>query len=435
MAERGNAAMSLFDDDFYSPKVSPWQRRRLRVQDTEGERWPARRWPPMLRRPKSIAAAVGVVLVAALLLWLLTLAIGGGERKPPGEAVADRGGSGGPPPAASPAPAGQPLSVVDIVKRMKPAVVSVINTQVFRFEEDGPEKDYQAGIGSGVVYKMEGGTGWVVTNHHVIEGASSLEIVLSDGKQLTGRLVGSDALTDLAVLTVDAREVAGVAEFGDSDALQEGEAAIAIGHPFGLGYSPTFTLGIISSLHRIIPISLAMDGTIDWEMELLQTDAAINHGNSGGALVNQEGRVIGINSMKVAQPGVEGLGFAIPSNLALPIIEELETYGKVRRPYLGVATVDLGQYRWSDEEEEVVELPKGVEDGIIVLHAYGPASSAGLRSNDVIVSLDGKPIASTLELRKYLYAHKKIGDPIRIDYYRGGEKDSVTVQLAETPDP
>lgn len=413
--------MSLFDDDFYSPKVSPRERRRLTSQ--ENERWPGRRRLPAFRRPLAVAVAGAAGLVVAL---VLVSSLWGGRG---GEAVLE-----GAAPQGAAAPDGaQPVSVVDVVQRMKPAIVSVISLQTFSFDGE-EETEQQTGIGSGIVYKKEGNVAWVVTNHHVIEGASSLEVVSADGQRMAGTLVGSDALTDLAVLKIDAREVDGVASFGDSDALQEGEAAIAVGHPYGLGYSPTFTLGIISSLHRIIPISLAMDGTIDWEMELLQTDAAINHGNSGGALVNQDGLVIGINSMKVAESGVEGLGFAIPSNAAVPIIAELEEYGKVRRPYLGVATVDLRQYRVTDEEEEAVELPAEVKDGIIVLEAYGPASEAGLRTNDVIVALDGRPIASTLELRKYLYANKQIGDPIRVDYYRDGKKDSVTAKLTETPE-
>jgi len=410
--------MSLFDDDFYSPKVSPWERRRLSNQ--ENDRWPGRN-RLTFRRPLAVALGGAAGLVVLLVLVSPLWSGRGGA-----ETVDER-------PTGAATETAQPVSVVDVVQRMKPAIVSVISSQAFAVDGE-EETEQQTGIGSGIVYKKEGNTGWIVTNHHVIEGASSLAVVLSDGKQLTGTLVGSDMLTDLAVLKIDARDVEGVAEFGDSDALQEGEAAIAVGHPYGLGYSPTFTLGIISSLHRIIPISLAMDGTVDWEMELLQTDAAINHGNSGGALVNQDGKVIGINSMKVAESGVEGLGFAIPSNAAVPIIAELEAYGKVRRPYLGVATVDLGEYRTDDEEGEVVELPEGVEEGIIVLEAYGPASEAGLRTNDVIVALDGRPIGSTLELRKYLYAHKRIGDPIRVDYYRGGKKGSVTAELTETPE-
>lgn len=412
--------MGLFDDDFYSPKVSSWEKRRW--NNDGGDRWPGRigkRWRGI---GVVAAAAVGAVLLVMLSVQLW------------GAVMDDVAGGSSQNNLLSGQADGQPVSVVDIVANTKPAIVSVINSRNFVF--DGAEESkQQVGVGSGIVYKKEGNKALVVTNHHVIDGAESLDVVLSDGKQLKAELVGSDALTDLAVLSIQAKDVRAVAEFGDSDALQEGEAAIAVGHPFGLGYSPTFTLGIISSLHRIIPISLAMDGTIDWEMELLQTDAAINHGNSGGALVNQEGKVIGINSMKVAQPGVEGLGFAIPSNAAAPIIAELEQYGKVRRPYLGVATVDLRNYEMDDEKHATLDLPEGVNEGLIVLEAYGPASEAGLRTNDVIVALDGKPVRDTLSLRKYLYGSKKIGDPIRVDFYRGGKQDAVTAKLSDTPDP
>ena len=409
--------MSLFDDDFYSPKVSPWKQRQWK---TANDRWPAsRRW----RMRPLAAAASGVAGVALLLLLTAPLWNGGSDGAPPA-------GNAGAGPAAG---AAEPIGVVDIVERLKPTVVSVVSLQDVAFGDEEPTEQ-ETGLGSGIIYEKDGGTGRVVTNHHVIEGAGSIEVVLADGRRLDAKLVGSDALTDLAVLEIDAREVGHVAEFGDSDTLKEGEAAIAIGHPFGLGYAPTSTLGIISSLHRLIPISLAMDGQIDWEMELLQTDAAINHGNSGGALVNLEGKVIGINSMKVAQAGVEGLGFAIPSNTVLPIIDELERHGKVRRPYLGVATIDLEQYRFSGESEDVLKLPDDVENGIIVLEAFGPAAEAGLQTNDVIVALDGKPIHSTLALRKYLYANKAIGDSIRIDYYRGGEKRSAETKLTENPD-
>ena len=418
--------MSLFDDDFYSPKVSSWERRRIRNESREDGRWPIRRryWRLGLPNRAVVYALSGALGLAVCLLLLSPL---WGAR----DAATDDGATAG---RGAPA-AGEPLSVVDIVDKLKPAIVSVISSRSFGGEDDETVDEAELGIGSGIVYRKDGNDGFIVTNHHVIEGASSLQVVLSDGKKLDAKLVGSDALTDLAVLKVNGKDIARAAEFGNSDALKEGEPAIAIGHPYGLGYSPTITTGIISSLHRVIPISLAMDGTIDWEMELLQTDAAINHGNSGGALVNQAGQVIGINSMKVAEAGVEGLGFAIPSNTAAPVIAELEQYGKVRRPYLGVATVDIQDYPQFAENEDEVELPKGVENGIIVLDAFGPAAEAGLRSNDVIVALDDRPIGTTLELRKYLYDHKQIGDPIRVDYYRDGKKSSVTAELGESPEP
>ncbi|WP_274365023.1 S1C family serine protease [Paenibacillus thermotolerans] len=406
--------MGLFDDDFYSPKLSRRSKRKL-----SSSNWPTWRRPGRYTGIAAASAAGGALAIFLILSPWLFGGAGGGVRtdeRSPDVAYEDV--------------ASQPDRVVHIVEELKPAIVSVISSHEGE-EGTAPE----VSLGSGIVYEIDGKRGKIVTNHHVIEDASSIEVVLSDGQRMDAKLIGSDVLTDLAVLEVDGRKLPSVAEFGDSSKLREGESVIAIGHPFGLGYSPTFTGGMISSLNRIIPISLAMDGNIDWEMELLQTDAAINHGNSGGALVGMDGKVIGVNTMKVAQPGVEGLGFAIPSNLVVSIIEELEQYGKVRRPYMGVATVDLELYRGDGEDGNMLKLPDEVEDGIIVLEAYGPAKDAGLTTNDVIVSLDDKPIGSTLDLRKFLYDRKKIGDNVKVDYYRDGKKYDVDVQLTENPDP
>lgn len=405
--------MGLFDDDFYSPKLSRRGKRRL-----SSSNWPTWRRPGRYTGIAAASAAGGALVILLILSpWLFGGAGGGGQAE------------GSTPDVSYEDVASQPDRVVHIVETLKPAIVSIISSH------EGEEgMDPEVSLGSGIVYEIDGKRGKIVTNHHVIEDASSIEVVLSDGERMEAKLIGGDVLTDLAVLEVDGRKLPSVAEFGDSSKLREGESVVAIGHPFGLGYSPSFTSGIISSLNRVIPISLAMDGNIDWEMELLQTDAAINHGNSGGALVGMDGKVIGVNSMKVAQPGVEGLGFAIPSNFAIPIIEELEQYGKVRRPYMGVATVDLALYRGDGEEGNSLKVPEEVEDGIIVLEAYGPAKDAGLTTNDVIVALDDEPIGSTLDLRKFLYDHKKIGDTVKVDYYRDGKKYDVTVRLTENPD-
>jgi len=249
-----------------------------------------------------------------------------------------------------------------------------------------------------------------------------------------------------------------VVEIGDSNKLRDGETVIAIGNPLGLGDS--LTMGIISKSHRIIPVSLNQDGIYDWEQEVIQIDASINQGNSGGALVNLNGQVIGINSMKVADYGVEGLGFALPMHNAMPIVDELIEHGKVLRPYLGVYTLDLDQYMYqqampelggggsSDEdesdaseedadtaaEEDELKLPADLKQGVIVLEAVGPAKEAGLKFNDVIVKLDDQPVGSTMELRKYLYTHKRIGDAIEIFYYRGGKLEKLSFKLAEKID-
>jgi serine protease Do len=402
----GGIAVGLFDDDFYSSKISKWERRRL-LQ----ERWPT--WYDSRRSLQVLLLTSAVVLIA--LIIIITILFSGYEEQSPI-------------PQVSPSIQSQQVSIVDIVQKLKPAIVSVISIQ-----EKFALEDEITSIGSGIIYYKKGSVAKVVTNYHVVEAADSIEVVLANGERLNAELIGSDLLTDLAVLKIEAQKVESIAEFGNSDVLREGEAVIAIGHPFGLGYSPTFTLGIISSLERIIPISLGMDGTTDWEMKLLQTDAAINQGNSGGALVNMEGKVIGINSMKVAQSGVEGLGFAIPSNDALLNINELEDYGKVRRPYLGVATVDLKTYNQSEDFSEIITLPEEVQAGIIVLEALGPAAAAGIQPNDVIITLDGKMMTSTLDLRKYLYINKKISDPLRVEFYRNGEKYIVDLILTEAP--
>ena len=420
--------MSLFDDDFYSSKVSVWKKRRL-----------ARSFGPMPRRSKRkipwvlVGAAALTVVVCVSLIGLLAALWSGNK------AVAE--------PAAQPAFAGEsdtadiqdlmrtiPTIVADVVQEIKPAIVSVINIQPSWTEQEGASEQ-ETGSGSGIIYWREGNVARVVTNQHVVDGASRIDVVLSDGKRFKAKLIGGDVLSDLAILEMDGRDVQTVAAFGDSDAMREGDWVVAIGHPFGLGYSPSSTWGIISSMERIIPVSLGMNGQIDWEMKLLQTDAAINRGNSGGALLDMNGKVIGINSMKVSQFGVEGLGFAIPSNMVKPIIAELEQKGKVSRPYLGVATMDLNLYLIGENAREKLKLPDEVKEGIVILEAFDPSAEAGLKRDDVIVALDGVAIDNTLALRKYLYGHKQIGDPIRIDYYRNGDKESVTVTLADSPDP
>lgn len=160
---------------------------------------------------------------------------------------------------------------------------------------------------------------------------------------------------------------------------------------------------------------------------MIQTDAAINHGNSGGALVNLDGKVVGINTLKVADMGVEGLGFAIPINEAKSIIETLIKEHRIKRPYIGVVTQDLQAFKGTEE----LKLPKDVKQGVLVIDVTGPAKSAGLKSSDVIVELDGKPVDSTLSLRKYMYSAKKVGEKLSITYYRSGKKHTVSVTLEE----
>ncbi|MDF2960338.1 MAG: serine protease [Paenibacillus sp.] len=319
-------------------------------------------------------------------------------------------------------------SVVRAAEKVGPTVISIIGSR-----KEGEKEGVRGGamgLGSGVMYQKAGDKIRIVTNNHVVEGFTQLDVVTAAGERKKATLLGRDQMTDLAVLEIDSSGIKALAEFGDSDALKAGETAIAVGNPLGLGFAPTVTKGIISWPKRTIPVSLGQQGDYDWEMDVIQTDAAINQGNSGGALVNLEGKVVGINTLKVADMGVEGLGFAIPINYAKHIIDALVTDQKVKRPYLGVVTQDLQSFTGT----EVLKLPSDVKTGIIVLDVTGPAKDAGLKTNDVIVELDGHPVNSTLELRKYIYGNKKIGDKINVTYYRGGKKAMVSLTTAELKD-
>ena len=318
--------------------------------------------------------------------------------------------------------------VIQAVENVSDAVVGVINMQQSTiFSQEGAE-----GTGSGVIYKKDGDKAFVVTNHHVIDRANQIEVSLADGTRIPAKLLGTDIITDLAVLEIDGSNIETVAEFGNSDLLRVGEPAIAIGNPLGLRFSSSVTQGIISATERSIPVDLDGDGTVDWHAEVLQTDAAINPGNSGGALVNIEGQVIGINSMKIAQSAVEGIGFAIPTQIAIPVIEDLERFGEVQRPQLGVGIRSLSEipsYHW----QETLKLPQNVKAGVVItsIAPMSPAERAGLKEYDVIVSIDDQEINDGHDLRKYLYTEHEIGDEIEVTFYREGKRETVTAQLTE----
>jgi serine protease Do len=313
------------------------------------------------------------------------------------------------------------------------AVVGINNIQTSNFwNDEGGDDQGPAGTGSGVVYKKAGDKVYVVTNHHVVEGATQLEVTLNDGTKIPAKLLGSDVWTDLAVLEVDAGKIKKIAEFGDSDALKMGEPVMAIGNPLGATFSGSVTQGIISGINRTIPVDINQDGIMDWQAEVLQTDAAINPGNSGGALINIAGQLIGINSMKIAQNAVEGIGLSIPINYARPIINDLEQYGEVRRPYMGVDLKSVAEIP-GYYQEEALKLPRDINYGVALRQVVpnSPASQAGLRELDVIVEMDGKTIHDVIDLRKHLYQETKIGDQMEIKYYREGKLQTTKITLAE----
>ncbi|GIO23945.1 S1C family serine protease [Oceanobacillus sp. J11TS1] len=329
----------------------------------------------------------------------------------------------------------QPMQVdvstqlTEIIEQVTPAVVGISNIQQHVSWGAGAD-GIEAGTGSGVIYKVENGETYIVTNHHVIEDADTVEVIMHDDTHMEAEIIGSDLFTDLAVLKMESGKGDTALEIGSSANLKVGEPAIAIGNPLGVYLSSTVTQGVISGTERTIPMDFNFDGRPDWQAEVIQTDAAINPGNSGGALINLYGQLIGINSMKINEEAVEGIGFAIPIDRALPVIEELEKNGEVIRPYLGVETYsieELPQYEWRN----TLQLPLEVDGGVYVwsVEKSSPADLAGMKQYDVIVELDGEPVHNIIDLRKILYENKNVGDTVEVTFYRNGELNKTDIEL------
>jgi serine protease Do len=337
-------------------------------------------------------------------------------------------------------------STTQAVEKVQDAVVSVINYQtqssnslssIFGNIESSDELAV-AGEGSGVIYKKDGDTAYIVTNNHVISGAEKIDILLASGEKLSGELVGADTYSDIAVIKIAADKVTTIAEFANSDTIKVGETAIAIGSPLGSVYANTVTLGIISSLSRTVTSQTEDGQTIS--TNAIQTDAAINPGNSGGPLINIQGQVIGINSSKITSSSisssgvaVEGMGFAIPSNDAVQIINQLETNGKVTRPALGVQMVNLTDLSTSQLEKAGLantDLTSGV---LIVSTQSGLPADGKFEPYDVIIEIDGETIENKSDLQSELYKHQ-IGDTITVTYYRNNKKMTVDIKLTHSTD-
>ena len=327
-------------------------------------------------------------------------------------------------------------STTQAVNKIKDAVVSVITysankqSSVFGTEESNSDTDNQqiASEGSGVIYKKNENDAYIVTNTHVINGASKVDIRLADGTKVPGEIIGSDTFSDIAVVKISSEKVTTVAEFGDSSQLNVGETVIAIGSPLGSEYANTVTQGIISSLNR--NVSLKSEDGQAISTKAIQTDTAINPGNSGGPLVNIQGQVIGITSSKIASNGgtsVEGLGFAIPSNDVQNIIKQLESDGKVTRPALGIQMVNLSNVGANDLRK--LNIPSGLTSGVVVRSVQSNMPANGhLQKYDVITKVDDKEITSSTDLQHALYNHA-IGDTIKITYYRNGKEETTSIKL------
>lgn len=316
---------------------------------------------------------------------------------------------------------GKEKSVVEIVETVGPSVVGI--TSKVQYRDFFNNLQVSEGAGSGVIFNIDSQYVYIMTNNHVVADASELLIELSEENMVDAEVVGRDAMTDLAIIKAKRADIpleimSGLKPvvLGDSDKVKVGETAIAIGNP--LGYNKTVTVGVISAIGREVSQNT---------LAMLQTDAAINPGNSGGALVNNRGEVIGINSVKISDTSVEGIGFAIPINEAKPIVSQIIQNGYVSRPFLGVSgqTVD-------DQLSEIYGLPIGVYVANVVTGA--PAEKAGVQSGDVIIAVNDKETLTweemTGELQKYT-----VGDTVKLSIVRKGPvKVEIDVTLADRND-
>ncbi len=330
---------------------------------------------------------------------------------------------------------GLPVSYADILEPVQKSVVSVYSTQFIRergpvhplyryfYGDDAPAPERESkrqGIGSGVIVSTDG---YILTNNHVIEDADELKVSLSDGRELKATLIGADPKTDIAVIKIDAEKLPAVT-IADSAKVRVGDIVFAIGNPLGVGQ--TVTMGIVSATGRSIGI-LAQQGGYE---DFIQTDAAINQGNSGGALVDAKGRLVGINSAIISPSrGNIGIGFAIPANLATSIMKSLIETGKVTRGFLGVQTQDL-----TPEVAEGLNLPKDTK-GVVITEVTpdSPADKAGLKSSDLILSLNGKLVSTAQDLR-LVVAQFLPDTEISVKINRDGKEQTLKVKVGKRPD-
>lgn len=309
------------------------------------------------------------------------------------------------------------MSDQDIAAKLTPSVVCIQNYQVtqnygFMQTDTSDSSVSPASEGSGIIMSEDG---YIITNAHVVEGATSLKVMTSDGETYEAQLIGSDTVTDLAVVKIDATGLT-AAEFGSSEDLRVADKVMAIGNPGGHELSSSVTIGYVSALNRAIA-----NNTTGYTMEYIQTDAAINPGNSGGALINEYGQVVGINSAKISATGYEGLGFAIPIDTAQPIISDLIQYGYVKdRAVLGIS----GQFIDS-MTGRFYGLPQG--EYVAQLNS-SEAQASGLQVGDVITAIDGQQLDSESTLRSAILS-KKPGDTVTLQVYRSATQQSATVEL------
>ena len=307
--------------------------------------------------------------------------------------------------------------VTKVVSEVNDKVVSVVQTI----------RGQVSGSGTGVIYEAKDNKHYIVTNHHVIDNAESIIVRLANGEEVEAELLGSDAFTDLALLAIEGDYKLEPFKMGDSSRVTVGEFVVAIGSPLGVEFSNTTTFGIISGKDRLVPVDLNNDGISDWDMVVLQTDAAINPGNSGGALVNMNGELIGINSLKISSEKIEGMGFSIPINEVLPIVEQLKENGKVNYPLIGISAIAIDDMAAIYKQQmDIAEDVSGVL--VVDVQLRSAAYRAGIKKNDIITSFDGVEVNNFKDFRKELYK-KKPTDTVKLQILRAGESVDIEVTL------
>ena len=316
-----------------------------------------------------------------------------------------------------------PINEEILINTIEKVSKNVVNIASIRMISDQLFRIFPIeGVGSGIIIDNQG---HILTNYHVVDHARRLKVTLNDGKTFNAKVIGTDKLTDLAVLKIEnpnnnnaTIDFIPSIELGDSDSLRVGQIVIAIGNPFGLTGGPTVTTGIISSLNRNIEFEEGM-------LELVQTDAAINPGNSGGPLVNTNGQVIAINTAKI--PYAHGIGFAVPVNTAKTILQELIQYGKVNRPWLGVSTIKI-----SNRIARYYRLPTNEGALVVKVEEYSPAADAGIRPGDIIEEVDEKRIEEITDLSSRI-KKKKANENTTLSVNRYGRRFNISVTLENQP--
>ena len=316
-------------------------------------------------------------------------------------------------------------TTLEEVSDLKVAIKEVYDSAIY-IEATGTRT---SASGSGFVYKIDGDKAYILTNYHVIENGNVYKVTLNDGTEVNANLINGDEYYDIAILSISSENVKKAAILGDSDNLELGDTVFTVGAPLGKDYMGTITKGIISGTDRMIAVKLSK-GT--YLMEVIQTDASINEGNSGGPICNIKGEVIGITSSKLIGSGVEGMGFAIPINKVKELIDDMENGTKVERPYLGVQVVDLTntfalQYYYN------IRISSDVEFGAVlsVVEENMPADISGLKVGDVIIEMDGEKVSDTSHFKYILYNHK-VGDKILVKYYRENKLHETTIELTKS---